>query len=156
PRRRPMCDRPVRTRVTRNHRLLPPELLEDRRLLATFHPLASAPDGSPQSLRAAIIAANANGQDNTIILQAGNYKLTIPNSAGHENAAAQGDVNLTGANHTITIQGAGAFGSGHALATVIDGGMLDRVFQVDAGVTAIFDDLVIVGGVARDNGGAGT
>jgi hypothetical protein len=135
--------------------LLPLELLEDRRMLATFHPLASAPDGSPQSLRAAIIAANAIGQDNTIILQGGNYKLTIPNSAGHENAAAQGDLNLTGANHTITIQGAGEFGSGHALATVIDGGGLDRVFQVGAGVTAVFNDLVIIDGVARDNGDAG-
>ena len=52
--------------------------LEDRRLLATFTPLPSAADGGPNSLRAAIIAANANRQDNTIILQAGTYQLTIP------------------------------------------------------------------------------
>ena len=37
------------------------EALEDRRLLATFNPLPSAADGSPGSLRDAIIQANGNG-----------------------------------------------------------------------------------------------
>ncbi len=84
------------------------ESLEDRRLLATFNPLPTAADGTAGSLRAAIIAADTNGQDNTIDLQAGTYQLAIGNPAGQENSAAQGDLDLAGAGHTITIQGAGA------------------------------------------------
>jgi len=147
-----MKPRSVRRLARSKTGLSPLEQLEDRRLLATFHPLASAPDGSPQSLRAAIIAANSNGQDNTIVLQTGTYELTIPNTAGHESAAAQGDLNLTGANHTITFQGAGDVVDGSRGATFIDGGKIDRVFQVSAGVTAIFDNLIIQNGIARDNG----
>ena len=74
------------------------EGLEDRRLLATFNPLPSAADGSPGSLRAAIIQADSNGQDNTIDLQAGAYLLTLANTAGEDNGAAQGDLDLTGAD----------------------------------------------------------
>ena len=125
-------------------------LLEDRRLLATFNPLPSAVDGSPGSLRAAIIQANSDGQDNTINLQAGTYQLTIANSAGQENGAAQGDLDLTGAGHTITIDGP-ATGT-----AIIDGGQLDRVFQVTSGVTAILGHLTIQNGVARDAGNRGT
>ena len=58
------------------------------------------------SLRTAIIQANSNGQDNTITLQPGVYQLSLANTNGQENGAAQGDLDLTGANHTITIQGA--------------------------------------------------
>jgi hypothetical protein len=147
--------RSVRNRVARRLCLLAPEMLESRCLLATFHPLASAPDGSPQSLRAAIIAANANGQYNTIVLQAGTYKLTIPNTAGHESSAAQGDLNLTDANHTITIQGAGDLYPGAKGFTFIDAGGLDRAFEVSPGVTAIFNDLVIEHGLAEDDGDSG-
>ena len=82
-------------------------VLEDRRLLATFNPLASAADGSPNSLRAAIIQADSNNQDDTINLQTGTYKLTLANVAGQENAGATGDLDLTDAGHKITIQGAG-------------------------------------------------
>jgi hypothetical protein len=151
-----MKSRSTRIRRARNFRSVAPELLEYRRLLATFHPLASAPDGSPQSLRAAVIAANANGQDNTIVLQGGIYKLTIPNSAGHEDAAAQGDLNLVGAKYTITIQGIGDVFPGAKNFTIIDAGGLDRAFQVASGVTAIFNDLAIEHGAAQDNGAAGS
>ncbi len=100
------------------------EALEDRRLLATFTALPSAVDGGPDSLRAAVIRRTKTRQDNTIILQAGTYQLTSPNTAGQENSGTQGDLDLTCAGHTVTIQGQGA-GS-----TIIDGGELDRVFQV--------------------------
>ena len=138
-RRNPMCRSAPRL-----------EALEDRRLLATFNPLPSAIDGSPGSLRAAIIQANSDGQDNTINLQAGTYQLTIANSAGQENGAAQGDLDLTGTGHTITIEGpANSF-------AIIDGGELDRVFQVASGVTAILGHLIIQDGVAHDAGNSGT
>ncbi|MFO0958951.1 MAG: hypothetical protein U0800_16250 [Isosphaeraceae bacterium] len=51
-------------------------------------PSPTAADGVPGSLRAAIIASNANAQDDTIQLSAGTYQLTIANTAGQENAAA--------------------------------------------------------------------
>src|SRR5437867_516006 len=105
------------------------EVLEPRDLLAIFNPLAGALDGSPGSLRAAIIAANSNHQNDTINLQSGNYALTIANVAGQENAAAQGDLDLTEANRSITFVGAGQG------TTTIDGGDLDRVCQIRANVT---------------------
>src|SRR6516225_9748921 len=71
------------------------EVLEDRLAPAVFAPLAATPDGAPGSLRADIIAANSNGQDNVINLQADFYKLTLENVAGQENAAATGDLDLT-------------------------------------------------------------
>jgi hypothetical protein len=131
------------------------EALEDRRVPVVFNPLPSTPDGAPGSLRADIIAANANGQDNTINLQQGHYLLTLPNTAGQEDAAATGDLDLTSGGHTITIQGAGAG------LTVIDALGIDRVFQVvgnfqnTGNVTAIFSNLTITGGRATDDGTAG-
>jgi hypothetical protein len=119
-------------------------------LLATFYPLASAADGSPNSLRAAIIQANANGQNNTINLQPGLYKLTIPNLGVQENSAATGDLDLTAVGRTLTIQGAGMH------ETTIDGNKLDRVFQVLSGVNAIIRDLSVFDGLAVDDGDPGS
>src|SRR5262249_5183632 len=101
------------------------------------------------SLRAAIVLSNINGQDNTIVLQSGVYQLTLPNVGSQENSGARGDLDLAGTGHSIRIEGAGA-GS-----TVIDGGNLDRVFQVMDGVTAVIADLTIQNGLARDDGSAG-
>jgi hypothetical protein len=144
------CPRSRSAPRRRPARVLPRvEGLEHRRLLATFNPLPSAADGTVGSLRAAVIAANTNGQDNTIVLQSGLYRLTIPNTDGQENAAAQGDLDLTAAGHTITIQGPGAG------ATIIGGGGLDRVFQVMLGVGAVLSDLTIQNGIARDGGASG-
>lgn len=141
-----MSSRCARTRARRDFGSSLLELLEDRHMLATFNPLPTDPDGSPGSLRAAIIQADSNGQDNTINLAAGTYQLSIANSAGQENGSAQGDLDLTGAGHTITIRGAGA------AATIIDGDKLDRVFQILGGVTAVVSGLTIQNGVAQDGG----
>ena len=144
-----MSSRCARTRARRDFGSSLLELLEDRHMLATFNPLPTDPDGSPGSLRAAIIQADSNGQDNTINLAAGTYQLSIANSAGQENGSAQGDLDLTGAGHTITIRGAGA------AATIIDGDKLDRVFQILGGVTAVVSGLTIQNGVAQDGGTSG-
>src|SRR5262249_20593625 len=92
------------------------EALEDRSLPAIIAPSSAAADGQANSVRAAVIEANRNNQDDTITLQAGTYQLFLPNANGQENAAATGDLDLTEAGHTITFQGAGAG------VTVIDGG----------------------------------
>ena len=71
------------------------------------------------SLREAIVAANAAGGADTITLPAGAYTLTTPGAG--ENAAATGDLDIT---DDLTINGAGA------ATTIIDGGSLDRAFDV--------------------------
>ena len=107
-------------------------------------------DGSSNSLRHAIQTANASGQDCVIQLQAGTYTLTIKNTNGQDNTAAQGDLDITDNSHTITIQGKGPGKS------VINGNGIDRVFQVLNSANAVFSNLTIEGGIAQDNGTAGT
>src|SRR4051794_33474723 len=82
------------------------EALEDRYAPAVFSVSPAAPDGTAGSLRSAIIAANTNGQDDVILLQPGTYQLSVAGQG--ENAAAQGDLDLTDAGHSVAIQGAGA------------------------------------------------
>src|SRR5262245_59382308 len=127
------------------------EALEGRIVPADFHPRASTPDSIVDltSLRTSVFLANLNGQHDTIFLQAGVYPLTLTNTAGQENAGRSGDLDLTEWGHTITFQGAGAG------VTIIDGGALDRVFQVFENVTVVFRDLTIRNGLARDVGTTG-
>ncbi len=100
------------------------------------------------SLREAVIAANTDRAVDTcaagsgadvIQLAAGTYKLAI--AARGEDAAARGDLDLAG---DVTIRGAGRD------ATTIDGGGLDRVFQVIGNRAVRFESLAIMGGAARD------
>src|SRR5208283_2640517 len=106
-------------------------------------------DGSPTSLRHAIQMANASGQDCLITLSNGTYTLTVKNTNGHENTAAQGDLDITDSGHTVTIQGQGA------AASIVNGNKIDRVFDVIGGAKAVFSNLTIEGGIARDNGKPG-
>src|SRR6266404_2793580 len=64
------------------------------------------------SLRGAIIAANANGSGNPVVINlqpATTYNLTLTN-ATQENAAATGDLDITSSVHTLTIVGGGSSG----------------------------------------------
>src|SRR5262249_36558700 len=102
------------------------------------------------SLRDAVLQFNADTgtQDDTIQLHTGTYLLTIQNIGGHhETAGLTGDLNLTQTSHRWSIQGAGP-------STIIDAGQVqDRVFQiVNPRTQVVFQDLVIQGGVAQDNG----
>jgi hypothetical protein len=118
----------------------------------TFSDSASPTSGS---LRAAIIAANNDSASGTITIQlaAGTYSLTVQNTAGQEDGAQQGDLDITNPVHMLILVGQGTTG---ANATVIDtGGLNDRAFQVDSGVTVQFQNLVIEHGLAQDNGTAG-
>lgn len=80
--------------------------------------------GGQCTLRAAIQETNANAGTNSIQLPAGTYTLTIPGAP--EGLSATGDLDIF-ANNTLTVTGAGAS------TTVIDGGGLDRVFNLDGG-----------------------
>jgi hypothetical protein len=106
-------------------------------------------DGSPTSLRHAIQAANASGQDCLITLAKGTYTLTIKNTSGHENDAAQGDLCISDSGHTVTIQGQGAASS------IVNGNGIDQVFDVLSGADAVFSNLTIEGGIAQDDGTPG-
>jgi hypothetical protein len=133
------------------------EALEDRTVPANLAPTIFTDGGAGTgSLRDAVLTANANGEDNVITLQGGTYALTLQNPAGFPvNPALTGDLDLTAGGHTLTIQGQGP------TRTVIDANtpgapLLDRLFQVSPGVTVVFRDLTLSGGLAQDDGTAGT
>lgn len=108
---------------------------------------------APQcTLRSAIQAANASvGVADIIILPAGTYTLTIPGL--NENAAATGDLDITGLGGALEIRGAGA------ATTIIDGGALDGVFETisagGAGANATVSDVTIRNGNGDPNLGNG-
>ncbi|MEQ8786593.1 MAG: GEVED domain-containing protein [Pirellulaceae bacterium] len=126
------------------------EVLEERATPAIFAPLSFAADGASDSLRAAVVAANANADEvNTFNLGVGIYRLSVANSAGQENLAAEGDLDLTGMGRTYVFQGSGIGVS------IIDAAALDRVFHVFSGVNLVLRDLSVTGGLAVDDGAAG-
>jgi hypothetical protein len=127
------------------------ETLEGRWVPATITPTTFLDGGlGSGSLRDAVLQFNADAgtADDIIQLLPGTYALTIPNVGGrHETAGLTGDLNLNQTSHRWIIQGAGP-------STVIDASQLqDRVFQiVNPGTQVIFQDLVIQGGLAQDDG----
>lgn len=152
-RRRPVIDwcKQVKNvfslRKPRKQRSLRLEQLEDRCCPAVFNPAALTADGATGSLRDAIIIANANGDaTNTFILQGGTYELTVANTLGQENAAEEGDLDLTAFGKTYIFRGQGR------TSTFIDANQIDRVFQALPGVTVVFEKLTITGGLATDDG----
>jgi hypothetical protein len=127
------------------------ELLEDRCVPTTVTPTTFADGGlGSGSLRDAVLQFNADigTADDTIQLLPGTYTLSIRNVNGrHETAGLTGDLNLTQTSHRWIIQGAGP-------STIIDASQLqDRVFQiVNPGMQVVFQNLVIQGGLAQNNG----
>jgi CSLREA domain-containing protein len=104
------------------------------------------------SLREAIQAVNtasgvsgcaAGSGNDTILLPAGTYTLTI--AGGNENNNATGDLDIfptsSAVPRTLTIQGSGA------TTTVVDGNQLDRVFHlIDQNATLILRNLTVRNG----------
>lgn len=93
------------------------------------------------SLREAVVAANtdaavdactAGSGDDLILLPAGTFTLTLTGAA--ENAAATGDLDLTG---TVVIGGA------TRPTTILEGGLVDRVFEVRSGATVTLSSMTI-------------
>ena len=96
------------------------------------------------TLRAAVLAANADGMESVIFLQAGTYALSLP-GAGEE-AGLSGDLDVT-ARQRLTIRGEGSSG------TVIDAGRIDRVFDVHPGADLELVGARVTGGEAQNGGG---
>lgn len=97
------------------------------------------------TLRDAVIANNAVLGTNIITLPAGLYNLTI--AGANEDNAATGDLDIK-AGSDLTINGAGA------ATTIIDGGALDRVFQVLGNATLFaVNDVTIRNGLVTGSGG---
>ncbi len=97
------------------------------------------------SLREAICAANQTAGNDTIVLPAGTVTITLNASIGSEDLGAEDDFDIL-PNGSVTIVG-------NDDGTTIDGGGVDRVFDVLPGSTATFDKLTIQNGVTADNGG---
>jgi CSLREA domain-containing protein len=94
------------------------------------------------TLRAAIQETNALAGADAIKLQSGaTYVLT---RAGDDDIALNGDLDIT---DDVTIEGAGS------ATTSINGGGLDRVFQIQNSKTVTFNNLTIRGGSATTGGG---
>ena len=98
-----------------------------------------------ETLRAAIQEANALIGSNVIELAAGTYLLSI--GGIDEDQSATGDLDIRD-NLTIRGQGVGV--------TIIDGGALDRIFQIFAGITLNLENLTITNGfLTGSDDGAG-
>jgi hypothetical protein len=124
------------------------ELLEQRAMLSgnTYTPSTTIADSTvltDNNLRSAIAAANADTGTATDVIQlsAGTYSLSL------------NELHITSTAHTLIIEGQGWNVSNP---TIVDQtnptGDVDRVFQVDAGVTVIFENLAIGGGMAENDG----
>ena len=134
------------------------EALEDRRLLAVLTVTTTideldggtlanhnGPDGK-LSLREAINLANLSGGPDTIVLPNGTYKITIGPAGADDNTT--GDFNIT--DNLVIKAASGAH-------PVIDGGALDRVFNIPTTASLVtsleFDGVVIKDGATAGNGG---
>jgi hypothetical protein len=144
-----------RRHAPRYRSVLRVEPLENRCVPSTITPTTFADGGlGSGSLRDAVLQFNADtGTDDDIIqLEAGTYALTIRNPGGrHETAGLTGDLNLTQTSHRLIIQGTGSSGDNK---TIIDASQLqDRVLQiVTPGTQLVFQELIIQGGLAQDDG----
>ncbi|MCS6800964.1 MAG: CSLREA domain-containing protein [Chloroflexota bacterium] len=100
--------------------------------------------------RAAVDSCAAGTGNDTIVLPAGLYPLTI---SGSENDNLRGDLDVfpqSSAGGVVTIQGAGAG------ATILDGNELDRVFHlIRSDSTLILRDLTIRNGKVTNAAGGG-
>lgn len=111
--------------------------------VTTTQDMVNSGDGV-NSLREAIICANGTPGADTISVPAGTYTLSL--AGANEDATATGDLDIT---DSLTLNGAGA------ATTIIDGGALDRVFQVGPpGGIVNFNGLTIRNGLTS-SGGAG-
>ncbi len=126
-----------RRRTRRTTRKATLEVLEERRLLATFSP-SVVEDGASSSLREAIGIAAGNGQADEIRLGSGVYRLDL---------AADGDLDISESGLGVRIVGAGRG------QTVIDAtGLGDRAFDVWEGASLELEGLTILAGEVDDDG----
>ena len=109
--------------------------------------VSTTADGGTGSLREAVVAANARPGDDTILLPAGTYALSLAGTG--DDAASSGDLDVTDTNGRLTIVGDGA------AATIIDGLLAESVFEVLAGADLRLEDLTVTGGFGDGFRGGG-
>jgi predicted outer membrane repeat protein len=119
------------------------EALELRLTPSTFTVTTTADDGSSGSLRGAINQANAAGGAQTVTMGAGLFKLT--KFATTETSTA-GDLDVT---CDLTLIGA------NSATTFIDGGGVDRVFDIEAVLNVSFQNVTIQNGLGQSSDGGG-
>ncbi|EEF61546.1 hypothetical protein [Pedosphaera parvula] len=91
------------------------------------------------TLRGAILAANANGGSNFILLMSGTYHLTL--GGPRENAGYTGDLDVTRGDLTI-------IGSSASRVTISAVGLGDRVLQVLPNARLKLENIIVTGGTA--------
>ena len=96
------------------------------------------------SLREAVIEANQNGLDNTIILDAQTYNLSFTGGSD-DNFAATGDLDILPRGGRLTIQGQGAN------QTFITASNLANLFEIHSGATISFSNLTVINPLLDDN-----
>ncbi len=94
------------------------------------------------SLRSAIMAADAHGGTNKIVVPAGTFTLTLVGTGADDGTAGELDINAN-----VAIQGRGAG------QTIIDGNNTDRVIEVLGGTVSITGVTIQHGRVTGDGGG---
>lgn len=112
-------------------------------IAGSFMVNSAADDGSPGTLRWAISQANALATAGTVVIQisAGVNPTLTTAAVGDENGNANGDLDITRTTGPIHIVGQG---SG---ATTINGGAIDRVFDVHSTRTLYLRGLTVTGGM---------
>ena len=125
-------------RPTRGHRRPVLEVLEDRTVLSTLTVLNNS-DSLPGSLRAAIQAANTNGDSSNTI----DFHLT---DSSHVITLTSGELKIANQNLTVTSKSLTLTGPG-ANKLTISGNHQIRVFDITNGTVTI-DGLTIANGLA--------
>ena len=110
--------------------------------VTTNQDVVNASDGV-LSLREAVIEANQNGLDNTIILGAQTYNLNFSGNAD-DNFAATGDLDILPRGGRVTIQGQGAN------QTFITAGNLANLFQIHPGATISIINATVINSLLND------
>ncbi|MBE9218590.1 beta strand repeat-containing protein [Dolichospermum flos-aquae] len=110
--------------------------------VTTNQDIVNASDGV-LSLREAVIEANQNGLDNTIILGAQTYNLNFSGDAD-DNFAATGDLDILPRGGRVTIQGQGAN------QTFITATNLANLFQIHPGATINFSNVTVINPLLND------
>jgi hypothetical protein len=139
------------------------EQLEDRIVLnKSFNPtiLTDSSATNQNTLRGAVNSANNDGTGGTdTITLCGGVTYTLSQQPLGADDGKTGDLHLTNTKHKLIIQGGGSCkGTAMGKMTTIDAGsaragpLMDRLFQVFPGVTVEFDNLILTGGRARDDG----
>jgi hypothetical protein len=142
-----MVSRSPTTKKTARRLRLRVEPLEGRLVPAVFTVTTTADVVSPTdhrlSLREAVTAANTHLGADVIQLQAGVYRIALPEGAANDNAG--GDFDVTG---PLTIRGRGAD------LTAVDGGGRNRLFDLVGTFNADFRGLTLRNGGGAVNGAA--